>query len=120
MDEETKKDFIQLFNLGFEEVVLPQIESLREEMTIKFNDVRSEKATKIDEVRGEMATGFNDVRSEMATKEDVRRIEKRLIGVEEKVKRVDDKLDKVALDHTQQFTQHAQRLKRLESQSTIG
>lgn len=87
MDEQSKKDFIQLFNQGFEEVVLPQIEALREEM---------------------------------ATKEDVHHLEKRLIGVEERVGRVEDKLDKVTLDHTQQLTQHAQRLDRLESQSTTG
>lgn len=32
MDDKTKQDFILLFNQGFEEVVMPQIEELREQM----------------------------------------------------------------------------------------
>ena len=32
MDEKTKTEFILLFNQGFEEIVLPEIESLRKEV----------------------------------------------------------------------------------------
>lgn len=39
MDDKTKREFIQLFNQGFEEVVLPQIEDLAEDVSILKENV---------------------------------------------------------------------------------
>ncbi|OGE31808.1 hypothetical protein A2631_01605 [Candidatus Daviesbacteria bacterium RIFCSPHIGHO2_01_FULL_44_29] len=44
MDEKTKEDFIKLFNQGFEEMVLPQFEEIREDMA----SMRKEMATQTD------------------------------------------------------------------------
>lgn len=40
MDDKTKKEFIALFNQGFEEVVAPAIDDLRGEITQEFKDVK--------------------------------------------------------------------------------
>lgn len=37
MDDKTRTEFILLFNQGFEEIVLPQIEDLREDMAKRFD-----------------------------------------------------------------------------------
>lgn len=40
MDDQTKKEFILLFNQGFEEVVVPAIDDLRKEITQEFKGVK--------------------------------------------------------------------------------
>ena len=39
MDSKTKQDFIKLFNQGFEEVVLPEIEELRKDILVIKKEV---------------------------------------------------------------------------------
>ena len=46
MDAKTKQEFILLFNQGFEEIILPQLEEIREQMATKSDIDRLER--KID------------------------------------------------------------------------
>ena len=39
MNDKTKKDFIQLFNQGFEEIILPEIETIRDDVSTLKDDV---------------------------------------------------------------------------------
>lgn len=77
MDEKAKKEFILLFNQGFEEVVLPQLEEIRDDL----KDVKKE---------------LRDVKTEL---KDVKEEQKKQ-GI--RLDRIDNKLDKVSakqLDH---------------------
>lgn len=40
MDDKTRKEFILLFNQGFEEVVAPEIDDLRKQITRGFKDIK--------------------------------------------------------------------------------
>lgn len=42
MDDKTKEDFIKLFNQGFEEIIQPQLEEIRQEMATKSDINRLE------------------------------------------------------------------------------
>lgn len=53
MDEKTKQDFIQLFNQGFEEVVLPHIEELREDVDSLKKDVNALRGD-VDAIKAEL------------------------------------------------------------------
>jgi len=55
MDEKTKKDFILIFNQGFEEVVMPEIVELEDKMEQGFKKVNS-KLESIERRIDEMAT----------------------------------------------------------------
>lgn len=53
MDAKLREDFIQLFNQGFEEVVLPQLEEIREDIHEIKGEVREIKG-EIQDMKGEI------------------------------------------------------------------
>lgn len=64
MDDKTKEDFIELFNQGFEEVVLPEIEGLREEMNQHFGKLETRVENidrKLDRLSGQVAGHEQDL-----------------------------------------------------------
>ncbi len=89
MDEKTKREFINLFNEGFEEIVRPEIEYLREGMEGRFDKVDN----RLDNV------------------------ESRLGNVEHRLEAVDRKVDRIAakqLDQESELKEHGKRLKKVE------
>lgn len=51
MDDKTKSEFIQLFNQGFEDVVLPELEEIREDVKEVKNEI-NKLGSQMDRVEG--------------------------------------------------------------------
>lgn len=76
MDDKTKEDFIKLFNQGFEDLILPQFDELREETA---------------SLRGEVIS----IKSIMATKSDIDRLERKIDRINAKDMEQDRRLDRI-------------------------
>lgn len=69
MDDKTKDEFISIFNQGFEEIVQPQLEGIREDMAT--------------------------IREDMATKTDIDRLERKIDTILDKDMEQDKRLDRI-------------------------
>ncbi len=53
MDRKTRQEFIHLFNQGFEEVVLPQIEEIKEDVVKIQEDINGMKVD-VSQIKGDL------------------------------------------------------------------
>lgn len=102
MDDQTKKDFIDIFNQGFEEVVSPEIEALRQEANSHVNEIKNH----LEKVENRLET-----------------VEDRLETVEDRLESLERKSDLILgkqLDSEHILGKHDKRITNLENKKVVS
>jgi predicted nucleic acid-binding Zn-ribbon protein len=94
MDEDTKKEMRLLFNQGFEEVIVPVLDDMEEEVNETNGHIKG--------IRGEIKSLEN-------------KMEDRFDNLERKV----DNISAVQLEHTSKLSEYDEKIKKLESKRAV-